>query len=179
MTLEQLTELYAMVLRQLLPVGGYDTSADTNIAKDIKAHAKAIAQADLDSQKILKTIQDVPEELLAEYENEYGLPLKCSISETKTVAERMQTLKWMMSKNNILSRNYVKELLALFGIELVNIVNYKPLQCTAPCTSPVNTEILRYKVRLVLKKPVNADLSCILDNYFPAYLEYLIDEVNV
>lgn len=179
MTLEQLTELYTMVLRQLLPVGGYGTSADTIINKDIKAHAKAIAQADIDSQQILKTIQNVPEELLAEYENEYGLPLQCSISETKTLAERMQTLKWMMSKNNILSRTYVKELLALFGVDLVAIENYKPMQCTATSTSPVNTEILRYKVRLVLKKPVNADLSCILDNYFPAYLEYLIDEVNV
>lgn len=40
MTFEQTVELYASVLRQLLPTGGYDTSPNTDIAKDIYAHAK-------------------------------------------------------------------------------------------------------------------------------------------
>ena len=41
MTLEETTKLYEMVLRQLLPVGGYDRAPNTDIANDIYGHAKA------------------------------------------------------------------------------------------------------------------------------------------
>ena len=72
MTLEETTKIYASVLRQLLPAGGYDTAQNTVIAADVYAHAKALAQADLDAKRLLNVLESIPPELLAEYENEYG-----------------------------------------------------------------------------------------------------------
>lgn len=48
---------------------------------------------------------------------------------------------------------------------------------TAPCNSPVNTEQLRYKVKLVLQSPVEADMDCIIYNYLPAYVRYDIEVI--
>ena len=44
MTLEETTKIYASVLRQLLPAGGYDTAQNTVIADDVYAHALKQAQ---------------------------------------------------------------------------------------------------------------------------------------
>lgn len=67
-------ELYAAVLRQLLPFGGYDKTTSTNIAKDIYAHAKALASVDLDAKRLFNVIDDIPADLVDEFEIEYGLP---------------------------------------------------------------------------------------------------------
>ena len=56
MTLEETTKIYASVLRQLLPAGGYDTAQNTVIAADVYAHAKALAQADLDAKRLLSVL---------------------------------------------------------------------------------------------------------------------------
>lgn len=178
MNLDESAKLYALVLRQLLPSGVYDTSAHTILAKDIYAHALAFAQVDLDAKRLLNIITDIPVELLPEYERDYGLPLKCTLNSAKTVQERMQTLKWVIDKKNVLNRLYVNELLAEFGINLLELVNYKPMQCTASCTSPVNTDVLRYKVKLKLKAPINADINCIIENYLPAYIRYDIEVIQ-
>ncbi|HCT5536792.1 TPA: hypothetical protein OT117_003929, partial [Acinetobacter baumannii] len=79
MTFEQTVELYASVLRQLLPAGGYDTSPKSVVAKDVYAHARVLAQADVDAKRILTTLEKIPEELLSEYEAALGLPLKCTV----------------------------------------------------------------------------------------------------
>jgi uncharacterized protein YmfQ (DUF2313 family) len=89
MTLEETTKLYEMVLRQLLPVGGYDRAPNTDIANDIYGHAKALAQCDLDAKRLLNVLDSIPVELLEEYEKEYGLPLKCQTNVTQTVEERL------------------------------------------------------------------------------------------
>ncbi|MDW2812593.1 hypothetical protein R5K32_21030, partial [Acinetobacter baumannii] len=68
MTFDQTVELYASVLRQLLPAGGYDTAPKGIIAKDIHAHAKVLAQADVDAKRILAALEGIPEELIDEYE---------------------------------------------------------------------------------------------------------------
>ncbi|RZG77878.1 DUF2313 domain-containing protein [Acinetobacter sp. WCHAc060025] len=177
MTLEQVTELYASVLRQLLPEGGYDKSPNTVVAKDIYAHAKLLAQADLDAHRLLKVIDSIPEELIDEFEYEYGLPLKCSTNVTRTFAERIEILKWVRNNQNVYNKKYLTQLLAIFGVVLVDVIKFKPIQCTAPCNAPVNTEQLRYKVRLHLQYPVNADIECIIENYLPAYLrvDWMID----
>lgn len=176
MTFEQTIELYAAVLRQLLPAGGYDTSPNTNIAKDIYAHAKVLAQADVDAKRILSVLEGIPEELLEEFEAAYQLPLKCTVNATKTIEERLQIIHWIRQTRNVLNRAYLEQLLALFGVELIDLVRFTPMQCTAQCTSPVNTESLRYKVKLILKAPVEADMACIIENYLPAYLRYDIEE---
>lgn len=67
----------------------------------------------------------------------------------------------------------------MFGVELINLVRFTPMQCTEPCDSPVNTDGLRYKVKLILKAPVKADIGCIIENYLPAYVRYDIVEEQV
>lgn len=176
MTFEQTVELYASVLRQLLPAGGYDTSPKGVVAKDVYAHAKVLAQADADAKRVLTTLEKIPEELLSEYEAALGLPLKCTVNTNKTIEERLQIIQWIQQTKNVLNRAYLEGLLGLFGIELIDLVRYRPMQCTATSDSPVNTENLRFKVKLILKAPVQADMACIIENYLPAYLRYDILE---
>ncbi|TCM61854.1 uncharacterized protein YmfQ (DUF2313 family) [Acinetobacter calcoaceticus] len=176
MRFEKLVELYSAVLRQLLPVGGYDTANGTVISVDIYAHAKALAQVDLDGKRILAFIEKVPVELIDEYEQSLGLPLKCTTNVSRSIEERLQIINWVLATNNVLNRDYLEQLLALFSVELLQLVKYTPMQCTESCTAPVNTESLRYKVKLILKKPVKADLNCIIKNYLPAYVRYDVEE---
>lgn len=175
--LSDLTAKYATVLRQLLPYGGYDTAPGTVIHKDITGHAKALAQVQLDGERLLTAIDAVPVALLVEYEREYGLPLKCTVPASMTTAERLEILNAVMSERNTLNREYLETLLARYGVVLDELVTYKPMQCTAPCTAPVNTEQLRFKVLLKLVAPVAADMDCIIENYLPAYLRVDIEEV--
>lgn len=178
MTLTETAQLYAMVLRQLLPVGGYDTAPNTIIAADIYAHAKVLAQADLDAKRLLNVLEGIPTELLSEYEAEYGLPLKCTVNATKSIAERLQIINWFKTTENVFNRVYLEQLLLIFGITLLDLVTYQPMQCTAPCNTSVNTEQLRYKVKLQLKGPVTADMDCIIKNYLPAYIRYDIEVIK-
>ena len=175
MILVETTELYAAVLRQLLPVGGYDMAPSTNIAKDIYAHAKALASVDLDAKRLFNVIDDIPADLVEEFEIEYGLPLACSVNSTRSIAERISIIKWVKSSKYGLT--YYRELFEFFGIELVQVVKPKPMQCTTPCTAAVNTEQLRYKIKLVLRNAQMADMDCIIDTYFPAFLEINVHEV--
>nr|WP_298892254.1 hypothetical protein [uncultured Acinetobacter sp.] len=170
MTLTQSTELYATVLRQLLPIGGYDRSPKTLLAKDIQAHAKAFAKADMDAKRLLQAISGVPTELLGEYETDYGLPLPCTVNTALSTAERLEILSWVINQTNVFNVDYLYGVFALFGITINELVTYTPMQCTASCTDPVNTEQLRYKVTLKLQSPVTADVQCIIDNYLPAFL---------
>lgn len=178
MTLEETTQLYASVLRQLLPTGGYDTSPNTEaLAVDVYAHAKLLAQADLDAKRLLKVLEGFPPELINEYETEYDLPLKCTVNAGKTLEERIDLLKWVRSTRNVLNKAYLEQILAFFGVELFELRKYTPLQCTAPCNAPVNTEQLRYKVLIIIPDDTAADLDCIIENYLPGYLR--IDVLKV
>ncbi len=172
MTLDELTDLYEILLRQLLPEGGYDRAPNTVISDDVRGHAKALAQAYLDAKRLLGVIESIPIELLEEYENEYGLPMKCTVKVTQTIEERLEIVNWIRRTKNVLNTAYLEQLLAIFHVNLVELVRYRPIKCTAPCTSAVNTDLLRYKVKLRLKTPVNADMNCIIKNYLPAYLRY-------
>lgn len=177
MNLEQTTELYASVLRQLLPEGVYDTAEMTHVADDIYAHAKALAQADIDAHRLLQVLEKIPVDLLADYEREYGLPMQCMVPGSQTIEERISVLRWIRQHRNVMNREYLEQILAIFGVTLVDAVKHYPMLCTAPCTSPVNTERLRYKVLLRLQYPMTADMSCIIENYLPGYLrvEWVVD----
>lgn len=177
MTLEETTKLYEMVLRQLLPTGGYDRSPHTNIADDIYGHAKALAQCDLDAKRLLNVLESIPVELLEEYEKEYGLPLKCQTKVAQTVEERLAIVNWIRNTKNVLNTEYLKQILILFNVNLIELVKYRPMQCTTACNAPVNTDRLRYKVKLKLQSPVLADMDCIIYNYLPAYIRYDIEVI--
>ena len=170
MSLEQTTELYASVLRQLLPDGVYDTAEMTHVADDIYAHAKALAQADIDAHRLLQVLETIPVDLLADYEREYGLPMQCMVPGSQTIEERISVLRWIRQHRNVMNREYLEQILAIFGVVLLELKKHKPMQCTGTCVDPVNTEKLRYKVRLVIPSDSPADLECIIDNYLPGYL---------
>lgn len=177
MSLEQTAELYASVLRQLLPDGVYDTAEMTHVADDIYAHAKALAQADIDAHRLLRVLETIPVDLLADYEREYGLPMQCMVPGSQTIEERISVLRWIRQHRNVMNREYLEQILAIFGVTLVDVVKHYPMQCMAPCNSPVNTERLRYKVLLRLQYPMTADMSCIIESYLPGYLrvEWVVD----
>lgn len=177
MKLEQLTVLYEILLRQLLPEGGYERAPETILSKDIYGHAKALAQADLDAKRLLSVIESIPLELLKEYEEEFGLPMKCTTNVAQTIEERLEIVNWIRRTKNVLNTEYLKQLLVIFNVNLVELVRYRPIQSTASCTSAVNTDLLRYKVKLRLRSPVNADMNCIIENYLPAYLRYDIEVI--
>ena len=170
MSLEQTAELYASVLRQLLPDGVYDTAEMTHVADDIYAHAKALAQADIDAHRLLQVLETIPVDLLADYEREYGLPMQCMVPDSQTIEERISVLRWIRQHRNVMNREYLEQILAIFGVVLLELKKHKPMQCTGTCVDPVNTEELRYKVRLVIPSDSPADLECIIDNYLPGYL---------
>ena len=174
--IEQTAKLYATVLRQLLPTGGYQIAPKTYVAQDVYAHAMALAQADLDAKRLLKTLEGVPLELLDEYEAEFGLPLQCRTTDHSNIEERLAVLKFIRDTKNVLNKKYLQQLLAIFGVELVELVRFKPIQSTASCISPVNTEQLRYKVVCKLRQPIQADMNCIIRHYLPAYLRIDIVE---
>ena len=177
MTLIQLNELYAAILRQLLPIGGYDNAPQSVVAADIYGHAKVLAQADLNGKRLLSVINGIPPELIKEYERDYGLPLKCTTNAALTLQQRINLLNEIIGETNVINKTYVTNMLARFGVQLNKLVTYKPMQCTAPCTAAVNTEELRYKVTLKLQSPVNADMDCIIKNYLPAFLRVDLLEV--
>lgn len=178
MSLEQTTELYASVLRQLLPEGVYDTAEMTHVADDIYAHAKALAQADIDAHRLLQVLEKIPVDLLADYEREYGLPMQCMVPGSQTIEERISVLRWIRQHRNVMNREYLEQILAIFGVTLVDVVKHRPMLCTAPCASPVNTERLRYKVLLRLQYPMTADMSCIIENYLPGYISVSFSTVD-
>jgi len=177
MSLEQATALYAAVLRQLLPQGVYDTADSTHVSDDVYAHAKALAQTDLDAHRLLGVLEAIPVDLLGDYEREYGLPMKCTVPGALTIEERMNVLKWVRTSRNVMNREYLEQLLSVFGVTLVDLLKYRPIQCTASCTAAVDTERSRFKVLLRLQYPMTADMSCIIENYLPAYLrvEWAVD----
>ena len=177
MTLDQTAALYATVLRQLLPVGGYDTAPSTHLAVDVYAHARLLAKADLDAQRLYAVMNSIPAELLNEYEAEYGLPMQCTVNATKTIEERLSILRWIRSLQNVYNTVYLTQLLAIFGVTLIEAVKFKPIQSTAPCNAPVNTEQLRYKVLLKLRHSYTVDMACVIKNYLPAYLR--VDFIEV
>lgn len=177
MSLEQTAELYASVLRQLLPDGVYDTAEMTHVADDIYAHAKALAQADIDAHRLLQVLEAIPLDLLADYEREYGLPMQCMLPEALSIEDRLNVLKWVRTSRNVMNREYLEQLLAVFGVTLVHIKKYTPLQCIGSCIGAVDSERSRFKVLLDLQYPMTADMSCIIEYYLPAYLrvEWAVD----
>ncbi|MEQ1412261.1 hypothetical protein [Acinetobacter indicus] len=170
MSLEQATALYAAVLRQLLPEGVYDTADSTHVSDDVYAHAKALAQTDLDAHRLLGVLEAIPVDLLGDYEREYGLPMQCMVPESQSIEERIKVLRWIRQHRNVMNREYLEQILAVFDTKLLGLKKYKPMQCVGKCNEPVNTERSRYKVTLIIQFNATLDLVCIISNYLPAYL---------
>ena len=72
---------------------------------------------------------------------------------------------------------YYRELFSFYGIELIDYIKPKPFQCTQNCNLPVNTEQLRFKIKLIVSNPNSVDTQCIINSYFPAFFEVNVVEV--
>lgn len=178
MNLAQLTTLYAAVLRQLLPAGGYDTAPDTVINADITGHAKALAQCELDAKRVLDVVDGVPAALIKEYEKDYGLPAACVAPSSLTLEQRIDAIDQLWFSDDPLQRTYFDAVMLRFGFVVVDLVRHIPMQCTTTCTAPVNTVNMRFKLHLHIESPVDSDLlDCVLTSYFPSYLRFDVVEV--
>lgn len=178
MNLERTTALYTSVLLQLLPEGVYDTAESTRVYDDVYAHAKALAQCDIHAHRLLDALNNIPVELLNDYEIEYGLPLQCAVP-SDSIEQRLQVLKWVRQHRNVMNREYLEQLFAIFGVTLIDIQKYVPMQCIGTCVEPVNSERSRFKVFLSLEEPVTADMGCIIENYLPGYIALEFEEKGI
>lgn len=156
------------VLLELLPKGAYDTAHSTLVAKDVAGHAKALEQVQTDAELLLFAASEIPPELLGEYERDYALPRACSFVPAQDQAARIAAIKAASTPQQHYTTQGVIDLFDSFGVTVLDIQRYQPLQCTAQCTSATDTARSRFKLTISLQAPVTADLDCLLDNYLPA-----------
>ena len=168
---------YNQLLRLLLPLGSYEQASGTTIEQDIRPHARVFAELDASGEQLLLTIATIPDGLLSDYELDYGLPGACVVPVSAPPEVRRAALLAHQRETGGITRADLRALLARFDVELVGLQTYKPMQCIAPCTNALDSERSRFKVRLDLQRPINADMSCIIDNYLPAALRVDIREI--
>lgn len=168
----------ANVLMAHLPAVSYDHS-HTLIYKDVMAHSAGLAPIIASADTLLEVINGIPEELLEEFEREYGLPLQCGETDVgDTVAERIAEIERVKREGHVLlNLAGLNKLMARYGQKIVSIKNYVPMQCIGSCVEPINSERLRFKVTLTLQKPVTANFVCLSKHYLPAAL--MIDLITI
>ena len=155
------------VLLELLPKGAYDTAHSTLVAKDVTGHAKALEQVQADAELLLFAASEIPPELLSEYERDYALPRACSFVPAQDQAARIAAIQAASTPQQHYTTQGVIDLFDSFGVTVLDIQRYRPLQCTAPCTAALDTARSRFKLTIRLQAPVMADLDCLLDHYLP------------
>lgn len=166
------TQKIADTLMHHLPYGAYDHSHKTVIYKDIVAHSKALELVKASSARIFTVLNGIPDELIDEFEREYGLPLLCGQSDVgNTVDERRNEIERVKREGHVLlNLTGLYKLFARYNQTVLNIKTYVPMQCIGSCTDPLNTARLRFRVTLTLAKPIKGDMNCLSKNYLPASL---------
>lgn len=169
-----MTQTYkiADALMQHLPYGGYDHSHNTVIYKDIIAHSKALELVKVSSARIFAVLNGIPDELIDEFEREYGLPLLCGQSDVgNTINDRRNEIERVKREGHVLlNLAGLHKLFARYNQSVLTVQTYVPMQCLGSCVDPLNTARLRFRVTLTLAKPVRADMNCLSKNYLPASL---------
>lgn len=162
----------ADVLMHHLPFGSYDHSHNTVIYKDIVAHTKALELVKSSASRLFSVINGIPDELINEFEREYGLPLLCGQNNVgDTIDERRDEIERVKREGHVvLNYDGLLKLFARYNQIVLAIETYVPMQCTGMCVDPINTERLRFRVTLTLEKPVKADMTCLSKHYLPASL---------
>lgn len=162
----------ADTLMQHLPYGAYDHSHKTVIYKDIVAHSKALTQVKESAARIFAVLTGIPDELIDEFEREYGLPLLCGQNDVgNTTSERRAEIERVKQEGHVLL-NFagLQKLFLRYDQSILAVQTYVPMQCTGSSAAPLNTARLRFRVTLTLAKPVRADMACLSKNYLPASL---------
>lgn len=162
----------ADTLMQHLPYGAYDHSHKTIIYKDIVAHSKALELVKVSSARIFTVLNGIPDELIDEFEREYGLPLLCGQSDVgNTIAERRAEIERAKREGHVmLNLAGLHKLFARYNQTVLAVQTYVPMQCLGRCIDPLNTDRLRFRVTLTLDKPIKADMACLSKHYLPASL---------
>lgn len=162
----------ADTLMQHLPYGAYDHSHNTVIYKDIVAHSKALELVKVSAARIFAVLNGIPDELIDEFEREYGLPLLCGQSDVgNTINERRAEIERVKQEGHVLlNLAGLYKLFARYNQTVLSIQTYVPMQCLGSCVDPLNTARLRFRVTLTLAKPIKADMDCLSKNYLPASL---------
>ena len=168
---------HADVLLAALPTGAYEKASGTLIEKDVKAHAKALANAQTDADRLLATLSGIPPELLREYEQDYGLPRACALTAPSTQAERLAAIEAVALPVYHYRTQGVIDLFASFGETITHIQTYRPIQCIAPCNAATDTERSRFKLTISVQSPVTANLDCLIEHYLP--IAWRVDIVEV
>lgn len=166
------TNKIADVLMQHLPYGAYDHSHKTVIYKDMVAHSKALELVKVSAARIFAVLNGIPDELIDEFEREYGLPLLCGQSDVgNTVDDRRAEIERVKREGHVLlNLAGLYKLFARYDQTLLAVQTYVPMQCLGTCVDPLNTARLRFRVTLTLAKPIKADMSCLSKHYLPASL---------
>lgn len=166
------TQKIADTLMQHLPYGAYDHSHKTVIYKDIVAHSKALELVKVSAARIFAVLNGIPDELIDEFEREYGLPLLCGQSNVgNTINERRVEIERVKREGHVLlNLTGLHKLFARYNQSVLAIQTYVPMQCLGSCIDPLNTDRLRFRVTLTLAKPITADFDCLSKNYLPASL---------
>lgn len=166
------TKKIADVLMQHLPYGAYDHSHKTVIYKDIVAHSKALELVKVSAARIFAVLNGIPDELIDEFEREYGLPLLCgqnsigdSIDDRRAEIERVKR-----EGHVLLNLEGLYKLFNRYDQTVLAVQTYVPMQCLGSCVDALNTARLRFRVTLTLDKPVKADMTCLSKHYLPASL---------
>jgi len=162
----------ADVLMQHLPYGAYDHSHKTFIYKDIIAHSKALELVKSSANRIFAVINGIPDELIDEFEREYGLPLLCGQNSVgESITDRKQEIDRVRREGHVLlNLAGLYKLFARYNQTVLAVQTYVPMQCLGRCIDPLNTDRLRFRVTLTLDKPINADMVCLSKHYLPASL---------
>lgn len=162
----------ADTLMQHLPYGAYDNSHKTVIYKDIVAHSKALELVKVSAARIFAVLNGIPDELIDEFEREYGLPLLCGQSDVgNTIPERRAEIERVKTDGHVLlNLAGLHKLFARYNQTVLAVQTYVPMQCLGSCIDPLNTARLRLRVTLTLAKPIKADMDCLSKNYLPASL---------
>ncbi|WP_131669845.1 hypothetical protein [Psychrobacter pygoscelis] len=155
-----------------LPSGAYDHSHKTIIYKDILAHTKALELVRASSKQIFAVLKGIPDELIDEFEREYGLPLLCGQSNVgDSLTERKRELERVRREGHVLlNLDGLYKLFERYNQTILSMQTYVPMQCTGTCIDPLNTARLRFRVTLSLEKPIKADMACLSKHYLPASL---------
>lgn len=134
----------AELLLNLLP-NSYDKRGQ-NIINDTAAHAVVLTAAAVSIGETLPTAT-IPDELLAEYEKDYGLPK----SFTPIPIDRKAAVDIAIAGGEYLwSKTKFMQLLIALGIDVVDVVAHHLTPCTALCTAPIAPVSWRYVVDVVM-----------------------------
>lgn len=190
---------YAVALMALLPSGrAWPRDADSALGKLTTGLSQIMGYFDGRAADLLEIESDPrkTDEMLADWERNWGLPDECIQIATATEAERRAALVAKMTLMGGQSRNFFIALAATRGETNINIREYAPYMCgvsrvgdtrvLATTDSPGDPNFrwqlgppeMRFYWRISVGD-VLSGVECLLNRYRPAHSQLVVDYDNV